>query len=821
MPHGLGFRDKKPHGSGDRDKTPQGVGNQSTMPHGLGFRDKKPQGVGDHANTPPRHWTRLQSTPTNPTEVAEARTRLAHEIMGEAATRPVDIRGLVVPRWRANDHPAAALLRQYASQGCPVDVGGDWTIEQLEAAVERGPHSSALVDEAIDQIQVEAREKEAQGFAKIYLWEELKKNLPRKLKLSPLAMIPHKSRKFRAILDLSFELAIAGYMLPSVNDATRDTAPEDAIGQIGSVLPRIIEAMANATDLETDLMFSKLDITDGFWRMVCEEGEEWNFAYILPNHPGEPIEIVVPSALQMGWVLSPPFFCAAAETARDIAASYVSEPVGSLPPHPLEDHLLPEHFELPDTASLSGQQGHDFLQMIEVYVDDFIQMVQTKDPDTLRHCSRAVLHGIHSVFPPPAVTGHNGADPVSLKKLLAGEGLWEVRKEVLGWMLDGATRCIELAAKKQETILKELKVVLRMRRGVPFKRLEKLVGKLRHASIGIPAGKYLFGPINRLMAIKPKRVFWNRAPAAREAFADWGQLIREAGREPTHVRELVPDVADYKGTLDASGEGAGGVWLPGNKELAPIVWRLEWPPEVRARLVTDKNRDGDITNSDLEMAAEVLGWLVLEAVVDTRHAHVGVCSDNSATVAWQTKGASKRSDAANRLLRILAIRLRANRASPLVTRHLAGDRNKLGDIPSRSFGYKAVWHFDHDDDFLHYFNTTFPLPNQNCWTGFRLNSAVSSKVICELLTQGSPMAEWRRLPTIGKRYGASGKPIADISACLPTWTSAITGPSPGSPRPSQDTSAKAEEESPSALAMFEPNSATSTRRSRWTEVNNP
>ena len=86
-----------------------------------------------------------------------------------------------------------------------------------------------------------------------------------------------------------------------------------------------------------DIMFSKLDIADGFWRKVCKDGQEWNFAYVLPAHPGGPVEIVVPSALQMGWAESPGFFCAASETARDIAATYVAEPTGSLLAHPLEE----------------------------------------------------------------------------------------------------------------------------------------------------------------------------------------------------------------------------------------------------------------------------------------------------------------------------------------------------------------------------------------------------------------------------------------------------------------------------------------------------
>ena len=70
-----------------------------------------------------RHWIRLAGDRANPDEVAEARQRLAEEIMGQAATRPVQIRGLVVPRWRAARHPAAPMLRQCAQRGCPVLVG--------------------------------------------------------------------------------------------------------------------------------------------------------------------------------------------------------------------------------------------------------------------------------------------------------------------------------------------------------------------------------------------------------------------------------------------------------------------------------------------------------------------------------------------------------------------------------------------------------------------------------------------------------------------------------------------------------------------------
>ena len=54
-------------------------------------------------------------------------------------------------------------------------------------------------------------------------WDVIKQNPPSNLKISPLEMILHKSRKYRAILDLSFALNVAGWDLPSVNEATKET----------------------------------------------------------------------------------------------------------------------------------------------------------------------------------------------------------------------------------------------------------------------------------------------------------------------------------------------------------------------------------------------------------------------------------------------------------------------------------------------------------------------------------------------------------------------------------------------------------------------
>ena len=59
-----------------------------------------------------------------------------------------------------------------------------------------------------------------------------------------------------------------------MNEATKETAPAEALEQVGTFMPRIIEALATAPLLEEPIHFSKLDIKDRLWRMVCAVGEE-------------------------------------------------------------------------------------------------------------------------------------------------------------------------------------------------------------------------------------------------------------------------------------------------------------------------------------------------------------------------------------------------------------------------------------------------------------------------------------------------------------------------------------------------------------------
>jgi hypothetical protein len=107
----------------------------------------------------------------------------------------------------------------------------------MQEAIDSGPHPSAKDPAAMAQQLAEATDKEKRGQCKIVLWDDIKEAPPPQLKISPIAMIPHKSRLFRAILDLSFKLRLKdGGLLNSVNDATTLSGPSGAIDQLGHSL---------------------------------------------------------------------------------------------------------------------------------------------------------------------------------------------------------------------------------------------------------------------------------------------------------------------------------------------------------------------------------------------------------------------------------------------------------------------------------------------------------------------------------------------------------------------------------------------------------
>ncbi len=708
---------------------------------------------------------------------------------------------LMEPSGKALEHSAGDLLRQYAAKGCPVDTGPDWPLEHIVTALERGPHQSAYAAGAVNFLREETKEKVKNSFAKVVRWKDIKTDLPSNFKLSPVAMVPHKSKLFRVILDLTFQLKKEdGSLWPSVNSATTKHAEQNSMGQLGSVVRRLIALMADHYDPSKPFAFSKLDIKDGFWRLAVSDSDAWNFCYVLPKDGGyselDDTEIVVPNCLQMGWTESPPYFCTASETARDVIQVMLPS-ADELKKHELEDMMMPDNDfsqahqqkssknflaasnQSSDDMSISddneershcdAQQGLDhtpWTTLIEVFVDDFIAATNKLETTHLRMVSRAMLHGIHTVFPPPEITGHTGGDSISIKKIKQGEGKWEHVKEILGWTFNGNEYTVSLPEKKCAKLIKQLTAMTKQKT-IKFKDMEKLVGKLQHASLAMPGGWGLFSPLTMAMKGRPKRI--KMTEIISQTLRDWRTIIRKLTVTPTHVLQLVDGYPDYIGYSDACRLGASGIWFGVTEDIGFVVWRVEFPTDIKDNLCTSNNPNGTITMNDLELAGVLLEWLVLEHLVkDLKFKHVGMNCDNSVSVTWTRKFRTSKSIAAARLLRLLSLRLHKRQSSPSLTIGVRGDDNGMADVASRSF--KKGHAFHQHATLTDYFNSTFPLPQKRSWQEFLVPPELFSRVMSCVRGEASSMGSLLRLKGIDKNIGVTGKIIAQSGKKVPCWT---------------------------------------------------
>ena len=137
---------------------------------------------------------------------------------------------------------------------------------------------------------------------------------------------------------------------------------------------------------------------------------------------------------------------------------------------------------------------------------------------------------------------------------------------------------------------------------------------------------------------------------------------------------------------------------------------------------------------------------------------------------WVRHLNSTRSRIGARLLRALALRIRALHASPLTAHSVAGKHNTMADVSSRTFHHttaRGPTFTISDLAFLTSFAARFALPQPLSWRMLRLSTKVTSAVLSELQTTPSTMASWLRLSAKGNAIGVFGPPSAHPSLL---WT---------------------------------------------------
>jgi hypothetical protein len=87
-------------------------------------------------------------------------------------------RNSMCPTGRALHHPAANILLEWATLGCPTCTGQDWSKSKMWEAVERGPHRSAMSPDALEHFSAEVGEKLRTKQARLVPWDKIKDDPP-------------------------------------------------------------------------------------------------------------------------------------------------------------------------------------------------------------------------------------------------------------------------------------------------------------------------------------------------------------------------------------------------------------------------------------------------------------------------------------------------------------------------------------------------------------------------------------------------------------------------------------------------------------------
>jgi hypothetical protein len=224
------------------------------------------------------------------------------------------------------------------------------------------------------------------------------------------------------------------------------------------------------------------------------------------------------------------------------------------------------------------------------------------------------------------------------------------------------------------------------------------------------------------------------------------------------------------------------------------------------------------------MAGLLLLWLAVEEVCGPLGGkRIMLFKDNSPTIGWVTRLASKQSLVAKHLIQALALQLKIQRACMLTPIHIEGKRNAISDVPSRSFRSNPAWHCKTDAALLTLFNPMFPLPNQNSWTVFQLNCKVVIRVTSALRMTHFAVDDWRRLPKSGWHVGKIGVRMSNLWEWIRTL---ITHPSTPACAASRDLHSKqdqssTEEDDIYKVARYLKHSRPLARRLRWPSTKIP
>jgi len=310
-------------------------------------------------------------------------------------------------------------------------------------------------------------------------------------------------------------------------------------------------------------------------------------------------------------------------------------------------------------------------------------------------------------------------------------------------------------------------------------------------SLALPGSRGLFSHLQQALQTRVGTRL-RLTKAFHHALNDFRWIHSQLAARPTRLYELVPTAPTLTGTHDASGSGAGGVWLPhptavprhqpllivdndaptGLRTVSPttpmpIVWRTTFPLDVQHALISSDNPHGSINNSQLELLGALLHDDVASRSFDIRERTIKSATDNLATLYWYRRGSVTTTSPTATILRQQSMHQRFHRYVSLKD-YVPGPLNALADDASRLASLD-------DYQFLTYFNATYPQPFP--WHLCHLPPEMISCGISALHSRMSQMESFLLAPPPPRHNGPSGKTTAtDLVSLRLFKTSKIRSP---------------------------------------------
>ena len=212
------------------------------------------------------------------------------------------------------------------------------------------------------------------------------------LRLSPPGVVPQRDRRPRWIVDYSWW---------NVNQETLPLAPKEAM-QFGHALDRLLREILLADPVHGPPEMMKVDIANGFYRIQLNVDDIPKLGVVFPTKEDKESLVAFPLVLPMGWVNSPPAFCAATETSADLTNAKIRQPeepeshVFDTMAQSQDDTIPPCHKLSSDIPNIAQdlclpQDGHRKpLQYVDVFVDNFLALAQGQQG---RRRVRKILEG--------------------------------------------------------------------------------------------------------------------------------------------------------------------------------------------------------------------------------------------------------------------------------------------------------------------------------------------------------------------------------------------------------------------------------------------